>query len=528
MNVAGRPNLAESMYTDAVAALNGAHWQRAAEIAQHMLREFGEHPAVHFVFGVAALEMRKISVAIAHLSRAVAMNADRPDYLTYLAKALAMGGSFREAGEAADRALAMQPQDSLLLTTLGVVYTEAGNHPAAAGAFMQSVARQPHQANNRFNLASALLYAGELDRAEQEYEACLANDERFWKAYPALSSLRRQHVESNHVERLQRMLVRHGDDETARLYLNFALAKEYEDLEDYASAFKHYSESKRAGGMHQKYSVDEEVKLFDALRAAFPRAETQGYPNAEPIFVIGMPRSGTTLIDRILSSHPQVTSAGELHNFAIAVKRLSGSRTRDLFDLDTVAATSGIDWSALGRGYIESTRPLTGSRLHFVDKLPHNFLYVGHILHALPNARVICLRRNPMDVCLSNFRQLFSPSRFSRYSFDLLNIGHYYGLFHRLMQHWQQAYPGRVLEIAYEDLVMRQDASTRMLLDYCGLPWHDGCLRFEHNDAPTATASAVQVRQAMQRSYMHRWRRYAAQLQPLRDLLESQGIPVAG
>jgi len=528
MNVPAAGSPVERMYADAIAALNRADWATAGRIALGMLRRFGEHPGVHFVAGVAALELRQLGAANRHLARAVEMNGARADYLVQHAKALALAGDFRAAGGAADRAMALHPSDPLLLDTLGVVYTQAGRHGAAADAFAKVVALAPQRAGSRFNHATALLYGGEIERAEQEYEACLAADERQWKAYAALSSLRRQTPAHNHLARFEAVLARHAGDELARTYLHMALAKEHEDLGDYARAFEHYTHGKAAAGSGRPYSRLDEARLFDGLVEAFPGPlATRGHDSDEPIFVVGMPRSGTTLVDRILGSHPQVTSAGELHQFSIAVKQASGSRTPAPLDLDTLARTADIDWGTLGRRYIESTRPLTGARPHFVDKLPHNFLYIGHILHALPGARIVLMRRHPLDSCLSNFRQLFAPgSPFTRYAFDLLDTGHYYAQFDRLMRHWQAAFPGRILSLDYGDLVLEQERTTRGLLEYCGLPWDEACLHFEANPAPTSTASVVQVREPMQRRYLDRWRRYEPQLAGLRAYLQEQGVAV--
>ncbi|HZV24233.1 MAG TPA: sulfotransferase, partial [Luteimonas sp.] len=238
-------------------------------------------------------------------------------------------------------------------------------------------------------------------------------------------------------------------------------------------------------------------------------------------------RTGTTLVDRIISSHPEVHSAGELQNFGMAVKRASGSRTPPMLDLDTLQRTRDLDWKRVGQLYVESTRPSTAHRPRFIDKLPHNFLHAGFIAAALPNAKMICLRRNPMDTCLSNFRQLFAlNSAYCNYSFDLLDTGRYYVMFDRLMAFWRERMPGRILEVDYETVVDQQEASTRALLEFCGLGWNEACLRFEQNEAPVSTASAVQVRSPMYRSALNRWKRYEPELTELKVLLTDAGIDI--
>jgi hypothetical protein len=204
-----------------------------------------------------------------------------------------------------------------------------------------------------------------------------------------------------------------------------------------------------------------------------------------------------------------------------------GGSSFSIFNPQDILDASSIDWRELGKQYIASTRPLTGQLPFFIDKLPHNFLYAGFIARALPKAKLICVRRNPMDTCLSNFRQLFAPeSQYFDYSYDLLDTGHYYVLFDTLMARWNEFFPGRILSINYEDIVTSQELSTRRLLDHCDLNWDDACLHFEKNTAPSTTASAVQVRAPIYRSALDRWKLYERQLQPLKELLTDAGIAV--
>lgn len=517
---------ARSLYADAINALNQGQWSAAATRAAHLLRRMPRHGGVHFIAGVAALQMRQLPMALAHLRQAVALNATRPDYGAQLARALATAHLLTEAVAVAEAALAMDPQDALTLDTLGVVLTQATAHVTAAEAFRRAVNLLPQRASYRFNLATSLTFAGDLEGACAEYEACLALEPTYWKAHLALAQLRRQREDSNHLGRLRTLLETWGKNRDAQLYLNLAIAKELEDLDAYAEAFAHYTAGKRAG-RRASYRPEQDEKIVSALIHAFPVEDTisEGHPSEEPIFVVGMPRSGTTLVDRILSSHPQVHSAGELQNFPILLKRFSGSRTSALLDSDTVARSMTVDWARLGKAFVASTRPGTGGVPRFVDKLPHNFLRVGHIARALPNARIICLRREPLDTCLGNFRQLFAQvSPEYDYSFDLLDTGRYFIQFDRLMAHWHRVFPGRIHELRYEALVQDQEVVSRALLAYCGLPWDPTCLKFEGNPSPVATASAVQVREPLHTRALGRWQRYRQEIEPLRALFEDAGI----
>jgi len=238
-----------------------------------------------------------------------------------------------------------------------------------------------------------------------------------------------------------------------------------------------------------------------------------------------MPRTGTTLIERILSSHSDVTSAGELHNFGMLVKQAAGTTSTATLDTETIRQALRTDPAALGKAYVESTRPLTGHAPHFIDKLPMNFLYIGFIRRALPNARIICVRRNPMDTCLSNYRQLFSLSANSaQYAFDLLDTGRYFILFDQLMAHWKGLFPEHILEVEYESVVTNLAQESLRMTEFCGLNWQEACLTFQNNTAPVATASAVQVREPLYTHAAGRWKHYETHLQELRQLLEAAGV----
>ena len=516
-------------YQAAVEALNRGDWPKAGALADALVAERPDHAGVHFVAGVAALQLGRMPHAMARLQAAIRISPQRPDYLAQFARGLATGRMFREATLAADRALAMGPQDPLTFDTLGVVYSQAGRHDRAVAVFRQAVAALPDNPAFRVNLASSLTFAGDMDDAEAEYEACLRLAPGHGRAHLALAQLRRQTPGRDHVERLRAALARAGAEPAATMYFDLALAKELEDLGDHPAAFAHLTAGKRAGAQGRGYTHERDRALFDAVVASFPEPVPHdgGFATDEPIFVIGMPRSGTTLVERILSSHPQVQSCGELQNFGVALKRASGSTTRPMLDADTIGRARGVDRSALGRAYLESTRPQTGQRPRFIDKFPHNFIYAGHIAAALPRAKIVCLRRHPLDTCLGNFRQLFAlTSPFYDYSFDLLDTGRYYLQFDRLMAHWRRVLPGRILEFDYEALVAGQEAQSRRLLEFCGLPWDDAVLRFQDNAAPVATASAVQVREPLNAKSVGRWKRFETELAPLRALLRDGGLDV--
>jgi len=308
-----------------------------------------------------------------------------------------------------------------------------------------------------------------------------------------------------------------------------ALAKEFDDVGQYESAFEHLVQGKAPIRAAKGYSISRDAAMFEAIERNYagPEPSASGHQSGMPIFVFGMPRSGTTVVERILSSHSDVQSAGELENFGSILKRASGSTTPFMLDPDTILRSRQLDWVALGEQYVAGTKLPAWTKPRFVDKLPQNFLYAGYIANALPMARMICVRRNPMDTCLGNFRQLFAlGSPYYDYSLDILDTGRYYILFDRLMSRWERLLPGRILTIDHETLVREQESSTRKILDFCGLDWQQACMRFEENPSSVASASTLQVREAMNSASIGRWKEYASQLTPLRHLLEDAGIDI--
>ena len=521
-----------ALYAQLATAFNRRAWQQALGVAAPLLPMAQRHPGVHFMTGIAHMELQQIPQALDHLRKASTLDPARADYAAQLAKALALARKNRDARVVADQAMALAPKDVMTLDTLGVTYSNVGAYESAVTAFRHCVALAPRHAPFRYNLATSLMVCGDIDEAEVEIEACIALDPHYWQAHLTLAQLRRLTPDHHHLQRLESLLPeaeRKTGDAQAQVCLHMALAKEYEDLADYPKAFTHLVRGKSAGGVGRTYSIRQDEELFAAIEASFPQPQpvVEGHPTNEPIFIIGMPRTGTTLVERIVSSHPDVHSAGELLNFGMALKQVAGSRSPALIDTETVIRARNADWKQLGEIYLSSTRPSTGQKPRFIDKLPHNFLYAGFIAKALPNAKIICLRRDPLDTCLSNFRQLLSAdSAYFGYSFDLLDTGRYYVLFDRLMAHWQRTFPGRILEIQYETLVDTQESTSRRLLEFCGLPWNDACMRFEENQGAVATASAVQVRAPIYRNALKRWKNYEPQLGELQALLRDAGIPL--
>lgn len=520
-----------SLHRQAEQAVNRHAFKEAHDCCARILSLEPGHADAHFLMGMIALAQHRVGKALALIDRAIARVPDDAEYLARRAQCLALMNRDKEALEAANRALGLEPGSAQTLDTIGVVMSRVGDYETAIDVLTRAVTAKPEDPQLRFNLASGQLFLGNFKEAEAGYEAAVALQPRFYRAHWALSDLVTATPERNHIERLEQLLTDESDVDGS-LYLCHALAKEWEDLGDYSKSLDFLIEGNARKRAVSGYSRAQDRELFESMQTVLERSffdrEATGDPSSEPIFVVGMPRTGTTLVERILSSHSEVFSAGELQDFGLALKRASGSRTSRLLDRDTIEKGAGVNFAELGQRYLASTRPATGHTPRFVDKMPMNFLYIGFIHLALPNAKIVCLRRHPLDTCISNFRQLFRLDHtYYGYAGDLSDIAHYYILFDRLMAHWREVLPDKVLELQYERLIDDQERETRRLLEFCGLDWEEGCLSFDENAAAIATASAVQARQAIYSSAKGRWKRYGARLDPVKRELEAAGISTA-
>jgi hypothetical protein len=429
---------------------------------------------------------------------------------------------------AAERAAS---NDAQLLDAIGSFYNSVGEHQRASDAYSRAILVDPSQALFWFNRATVRRFLGEIAAAEEDYDRVIALRPDDYEAYTNRSELRKQTPERNHIEAMERILALGITQWRGEMQLRHALAKEYEDVEQYAHSWRHLAKGARLRREHLQYDVRYDVDTVDWIIKAFPNAPPEpieGCPSREPIFIVGLPRSGTTLVERILGSHSNVFAAGELNHFAAALvsAALTKAGGRPLPRPELVAATRELDFAALGADYLERTRPATSHRSHFTDKMPLNYLYCGLIRRALPNARIVHVTRQPMASCYAMFKTLFKDGY--PFSYDLHDIARYYAGYRRLMDHWRQSMPGVVYDISYERLVGDPESESRRLLAACGLEWQRECLEFYRNPTATTTASASQVRRPIYDSSLTQWRHYEPQLEGLRAQLLSAGIEATG
>jgi tetratricopeptide (TPR) repeat protein len=511
---------------EAQRALVEKDYPRAHQWCMRILERDPNHAEAFFMLALIAADHHNFAKAADVLGRAIRLDGSQARYHAHLARCFVALNRPVEAHAAATRAAQLSPTDALTLDTIGVVFSRTGYHADAVPLFERAAAAVPTNASYQFNLAAAQQFAGDFGRAENAYRRAIALEPNLYRAHSALAQLSRATPTNNLIASLEALFDRCAGDADAALHIGHALARQYEDLRDFPRAYDWLVQATQRKRQQLAYEPAVDAANFAAAAATAAAIRPSGHADDEPIFVIGMPRTGTTLVDRILSSHPDVLSAGELTNFALIIKRRTATPSNLVLDAATLAASAALDFDAVGAAYITSTRPRTGKHKRFIDKMPLNFFYAALIQRALPNARIICLRRNPMDTCLSNFRQLFATSfSYYNYAYDLLDTGRYYIKFDHLMAHWRRVLPAdRFIEVQYETLVSAQEAESRRLIAFCGLDWNDACLDFHRNQTPVATASSVQVRSPMYTTSVGRWKRYGDRLEALRNLLDAARI----
>jgi tetratricopeptide (TPR) repeat protein len=403
--------------------------------------------------------------------------------------------------------------------TLARALYHAGAHARAADLARELGEADPAALSA---LAASLVALGDLARAEAVFDRLIALNPADGAPWYNRSTLRRWTAEDNHVEALNGALS--WADLEAEIPLRHALARELEDLGRHAESFAHLARGAALRRARLSYRVDIDVDAMAMIARAFDPARLAAAPPPSldrpgPIFVLGLPRSGTTVVDRILSSHSQVTSLGETPDVAMALMETTPrSADRAAF---IRAAASG-DPAALAARLRARLAGHEAPTAFLVDKTPVNFLYVGLIALALPEARIVHVRRDPTDVGYALFKTLFQTG--CPYAYDLEDIGRYIGAWRRLTDHWRAALPGRMIEVDYEALIEDLPGQARRLAEACGLGWEEACTHFHLNRQPSATASAAQVRRPLYRDSVGLWRAYEVELRPLRRILAAEGV----
>lgn len=525
--------------SDAYRALQEADLGRAGQLCRRVLDAAPDLAEAHFLVGMVAVELRDTRTARAAFGTVTRLRPRHGAAWAQCAWLDARAGRIREAREALAQARTHAGDSAAVADLIGTTSGLCGEHEVARIWHERAIAAADGRIDYRINGASADIVAGALDAAADKLRHVLQRVPDHPRAHWLLAGLGPARDRA-HADTLGSLLAADPPSATARAALGYARGKLLEDLGDWSGAFAAYSAGAAARRSTLAYDEAGEEAVFAALQITYHadwlKRRPAGVPDAAPIFIIGQPRTGSTLVERMLAAHPDVHAAGELQYLGRALRRLVASKTADSergasvarvhspagLTSALVAHAARVEPAQLGAAYLAAVAPLRGDRARFIDKLPGNFLHVPHILSALPLARIVHVTRDPLDACFASFKQLFADAY--PHSYDQSEQARHFVRYHQLMAHWRREFPGRFLDLAYEDVTAAPEISARRLLAYLGLPWDDACLEFHTQSGAVATASAVQVRAPVHSRSIDRARAFGALLDPMRTVLARAGL----
>ncbi len=425
---------------------------------------------------------------------------------------------------ATNDSLAIQhANDAQKLARIAELYLHLGQHIKVAETHQKAVDLMPNNPIYLYNLAAAKINTGELEDSKKLLKQLIKIAPQDFDAYNMRSGLTTASQEQNHTSELQRMLLQHTSNPKASIALGFSLAKEYEDLGNHQKSWHNLDNANKARKKNLSYCVENDIDAIEHIMQTINHHSLAQHETSHckhtPVFIVGLPRSGTTLTDRILSSHNQVSSLGEINALAFSLMHCVGEHQGKI---QLIEKSVKIDFNSLANKYTQATRGYGMTEAYLIDKTPLNFLYLGLIKKAFPNAKIVHVKRHPMDSCYAIYKTLFRMGY--PFSYDLDDLANYYIAYTNLMKHWDTCFENAFYELNYEDLVNNTEETVKELLNYCQLKWNPNVLTMHKNRSPTATASAVQVRQNIYTTSVAKWKNHSKSLQGLKSQLEQAGI----
>ncbi len=541
----------------ALQVFNEGNFEKARQLCQQILRAEPSHHFALYLMGLGAHRSGKIDEAIETINKALVIKPDfieahsnlgnvyksagrfdeaiasyqkaislKPDYVEAhynLGNALRDKGNLSEAVLSYQKVISINPGYAPVYTNLGNTLVELNKLEEGIVSYNKAVELTPTVAEAYLNLGNALRDSGDMEKATSCFRKAIAIDPEFGEAYRILSRLKKFSVKDPDIRIMEEINTRTHLDNNQKMHFGFALGKVYDDLKQPKKAFDFYKTANDLKRRSYDYESDKEVQKVDRLKAIYTKEFINKFSNDEDqgdavIFILGMPRSGTSLIEQIIASHPRVFGAGELENLTNIAKARFGENNSPDF-LTRLNNTTSNDFIEAGKAYLQSIDMMTDKADFITDKMPHNFEQIGLIKLALPQAKIIHCRRDPVDTCLSIYKNLLVSERHS-YASDLTELGTYYTLYQDLMAHWENVIPEEIYNVSYEDMVSDQEGQSRALIEHCGLEWDDACLNFHTTTRPVKTASSAQVRKPIYKDSIAAWKPYEQQLAPLLKALK--------
>lgn len=503
--------------------LNENRLEQAERTCRAFLQQHKTHVEGMRLLAEIAVRLRILNDAEFLLETALELEPDhvpaRVDYLNVLIRKT----RFEDAHTQALRLLENDPDNAAFRTSLATTLVGLGRHDEGIRLYLELIEAQPDSPALHLNLGHARKAAGDLEGAIASYRRAYELKPDFGDAYWSLANTKTYRFDDTEMAAMAHREAAAGTRLDDRIHLCFALGKAFEDAGQHAESFRSYARGNALKQQDVRYQDAATQRLVQAqievcTPELFAMREGCGHPAADPIFIVGLPRAGSTLLEQILASHSMVDGTLELHDILALAQRLRGrSSGADARYPAILRDLNPEQLQAFGEKYLADTRVYRGQAPLFIDKMPNNFLHIGLIKLILPNAKVIDARRHPMACCFSGFKQLFGEGQ--EFSYGLHEIGRYYAAYVRLMDHFDEVLPGFVLRVMHEDVVDDLEGQVRRLLDFCGLPFEAGCLEFHKTERSIRTPSSEQVRQPIYRESVEQWRHFEPYLEPLKQAL---------
>jgi len=511
-----KPDYAEAYYNLGITLRELGQLEAALKSYEKALAIKHEYPEAHNNLGSVLLDLGSLDSATNHFEWALAFKPNYPEAHNNLGVVERKLEKFDKAIKSFKKAIDIQPNYVQAHSNLGNILQDIGQLDAAMNCYKNALAINPNHTQCYLDIGLIHKEKGQIDDAIKFFEKALTINPSHAVTYDNLSDIKKYTINKKHITKMQSLLSSNTLSPSDRRHLCFALAKVNENLDNQGELFKYLHEANRLRKHELNYSFDRSKTLFSTVKEIF----SSTYPDIEkslssepstfkPIFIVGMPRSGTTLVEQITSSHPAVHGAGELTNLPTIIGPIA-----------TDHLNQGINklpqkpFLSIREQYLDVLSNLNVSESVITNKLPLNFIYIGFILTAFPEAKIVHMKRDARAICWSIYKSNFRNTG-NGYSYNFDDLAGFYGLYSDLMDFWHQLFPDRIYDMCYEDLTTNQEEETRKLLEYCELEWDDNCLSFHKNKRAVKTASAIQVREKMYQGSSEAWKKYEIHLKPL-------------
>ena len=500
--------------------LHASRYRKAEDAFKKVLIEDENNIDALRFMGILAFKSGNHDIAEAMLTKALKLDPTYSLVWANLAQVFSVTGQLDKAKKSFKNILNMEPKNGLIWAEYGTVLTKLANYEEGRDAYLKALEFKPDSPRVHLSLGHVYKTMGEIDNSIDSYKNTILQNNLSGEAYWSLANLKTYSFSENEIKDMEDTLK--GDmSDIERSQMHFALGKAYEVKKDFDKSFKNYYEGNKVKKGLIKYSSDDTTDNTKRILNFFNKENIQKLAKSstgdrDPIFVLGMPRSGSTLVDQIISSHSKVDGTQELPNIIKIAAELNTNNQNNYPEVLKELDESKL--SNLGKDYISETAWARDSAPFFIDKMPNNFIHIGLIKTILPNAKIIDTRRDPMDTCFSCFKQFFARGQLFTYSLE--DLGNYYTDYIRAMNHWHNVYGKDIYTIHYDNVINKTEETIRELIDYCELPFEKECLEFYNSSRPVKTPSAEQVRQPIYKSGLNYWKNYEKHLLPLKKIID--------